>query len=279
MDSKHSVKLDPIHETLLLPLWGRASETRKKNRILEDPKSLQIVESLDYDFSKWEGHSTLINASIRTRIFDNIVDQFLKQHPMGTVVEIGAGLNTRYERLYNGRTQWLELDLPDSMSLRQQFFRNNANRTMMAADILNTDWYESVLQRPSPYCFVAESVFMHLDNKDVKTAISSIAERFPDAWLIMDTISSKMVEQQSIHEIIQNVPSQSVFRWCCENPREIQAWGLNLLESYTLLDAPKDVYAQFPFWMRILLKIFPRLILRKVNGYRVNHFQLSPLTT
>jgi O-methyltransferase involved in polyketide biosynthesis len=38
------------------------------------------------------------------------------------MVELGTGLNTRFERLDNGRVHWFDLDLPDVMALRRVFF-------------------------------------------------------------------------------------------------------------------------------------------------------------
>ncbi|MEM7180576.1 MAG: hypothetical protein AAF518_06675 [Spirochaetota bacterium] len=48
------VELGAVQETLLIPLLGRAMETKKANGILQDTKAVSIVEQLDYDFSKWQ---------------------------------------------------------------------------------------------------------------------------------------------------------------------------------------------------------------------------------
>ena len=80
-----AVSLGPVQQTLLIPLLGRAKETRRKG-LLNDPKAVQIVERLDYDFSKWEGTASLVGSCIRTRMFDEEVKDFLQQHPAGTVV-------------------------------------------------------------------------------------------------------------------------------------------------------------------------------------------------
>jgi O-methyltransferase involved in polyketide biosynthesis len=66
-------------------------------------------------------------------MFDVLVADFLRDHPEGTVVEIGCGLNTRFERLDNGRVHWFDLDLPDSIELRQRFFSDSDRRTTLAA--------------------------------------------------------------------------------------------------------------------------------------------------
>lgn len=40
------------------------------------------------------------------------------------MIEIGTGLNTRFESVDNGVVRWLDLDLPDTIELRRQFFAN-----------------------------------------------------------------------------------------------------------------------------------------------------------
>lgn len=43
--------LGSVQRTLLLPLWGRAVETRKPHPLLVDPVAARIIDSMDYDFS------------------------------------------------------------------------------------------------------------------------------------------------------------------------------------------------------------------------------------
>ncbi|HLF36115.1 MAG TPA: hypothetical protein VI583_17860, partial [Cyclobacteriaceae bacterium] len=51
MSAKLSLNLGHVQETLLLPLWGRAVESRKEKPLLIDAKAVEIVNSIDYDFS------------------------------------------------------------------------------------------------------------------------------------------------------------------------------------------------------------------------------------
>ena len=43
---KDSVELGPVQETLLIPLLGRAAESRKPNGMLYDAKALELVDRL-----------------------------------------------------------------------------------------------------------------------------------------------------------------------------------------------------------------------------------------
>jgi O-methyltransferase involved in polyketide biosynthesis len=56
------------------------------------------------------------------------------------VVEIGAGLNTRFERLDNSRVHWFHLDLPEAVRLRRGFFTDTGRRTTLAGSVLKPNW-------------------------------------------------------------------------------------------------------------------------------------------
>jgi len=51
---KLKVDLSGISETLLFPLWGRAKLSRECSWLFNDVKATEIVEKIDYDFSKFE---------------------------------------------------------------------------------------------------------------------------------------------------------------------------------------------------------------------------------
>lgn len=269
------VTLGPIQETLLIPLLGRAEETKKSGGLINDPKALEIVESLDYDFGKWRGMRSLVGASIRTRMFDEEVRAFLDAHPAGTVVEIGAGLNTRYERLDNGQARWLELDLPDSMQLRRQFFQDEARRTMIAASALDPEWHDQVAALPGPYLFVSEAVLIYVDEPEVEAMLRSLARRFPGSGFVTDTTHSKMVDEQHKYDAMKTLSKDAWFRWRCDDPRALEPWGLTLERSRSFLDAPDDIRARMPLPYRLLFGFAPWLLRRKVDGYRINRFRLG----
>ncbi len=270
--TKHAFELGPVQQTLLIPLFARAELSRKGPRLLHDPKAIEIVEALDYDFSKWRGASSLLGACIRTRIYDGLVKSFLDDHPDGTVIEIGAGLNTRFERLDNGRARWVELDLPDSMALRRRFFSETKRRTMIAASVLDADWFDAVSACPPPYCFVSEAVLIYLPAAEAERALSAIADRFPGAVVITDTTSGRMVDGQKTHDAMRHLPPESWFRWRVDDPKQLERCGLRLERSMTFADAPADLRADLPPLLRFALRWVPQLLRRKVEGYRINRF-------
>ncbi|MDB9527186.1 class I SAM-dependent methyltransferase [Oscillatoria sp. CS-180] len=274
--AKISVDLGPVQETLLIPLLGRAVQTQDGNGLIHDEKAVQIVESLDYDFSKWQNSKSLAGATLRTRMYDQDVQAFLSEHPTGTVVEIGCGLNTRFERLDNGQAQWFDLDLPDTLALRRQFFQDEPRRTMLEASVLDTGWMDPVAATGGPWCFVSEAVIIYLESAQARQAITQIADRFPGAWLLIDTTSQKMIDSQSTHDAMRHMPKESWFRWACDDPHEIESWGnLQLVQSRTFFDAGAELMKQVPWSTRFFVKWMPWLIRSKVQGYRLNRFVVN----
>lgn len=177
MADQAKVKLGAVQETLFIPLAARARETRRRRPVLRDPKAAEILASVDFDTNKygrsWGGGVTVL----RTAIFDCWVSDFLAEHPGGTVVEIGAGLNARYDRADNGQAHWIDLDLPDTIELRRRFFTDSSRRRMVAASVLDQDWLPAVRDSPGPYFFAAEGVLAYLEQ--APQVIARIAGSFP----------------------------------------------------------------------------------------------------
>ena len=119
--TKTKVDLGIVQETLLIPLWARAAELQQPDPIICNSKSAEILEAIDYDFDKFAtAKNSQIGNCLRGLILGNWVRTYLKEYPQGLIVEIGAGLNTRFERVDNGKVRWFDLDLP--AKYLQRFF-------------------------------------------------------------------------------------------------------------------------------------------------------------
>ena len=63
-----------VAETLLIPLYMRAKESRRKHPILYDPTAERLAESLDYDYSRFDGAKlSETGCVVRGWYFDNAV--------------------------------------------------------------------------------------------------------------------------------------------------------------------------------------------------------------
>ena len=138
--------LGPVAKTMMIPLWARAAETRKRRPLVRDLRALEICEHVDYDFDTFRySYGTQIGCVLRGLLYDRWVERFLERHPEGTVVELGAGLSTRFERIDNGKAHWVDVDLPDAIALRRSHFAPAPRRTFVAASVLDADWPAAVM--------------------------------------------------------------------------------------------------------------------------------------
>ena len=269
---KTQVNLGVVQETLLIPLLARAKELEQAEPIVIDRKSAEIIEAINYNFDKLSNaKNSLVGSCIRGMVIDNWVSNFLKQHPQGTVVEIGVGLNTRFERLDNGKARWFELDLPDVIQLRQEFFSQTSRRNFIAASVLSNDWNEQIKQTSTPpYMFVAEGVLMYFRKQQVRQLFDKLIKNFSDSYFGFDSISPLMVNNQQRHDSIKHMSAN--FDWSLSDIREIENWnsGYRMMEVVTFANLEAKFLRRFSLINRLLFKYIP--LLR--NTYRLSLFQL-----
>ncbi|OLT31080.1 hypothetical protein BJF79_37555 [Actinomadura sp. CNU-125] len=272
--ARRAPELGEVQETLLIPLYARAVETRKRRGMLSDPRAVEMVEALDYDFARFDGARSLLGSNLRTLLFDAWVRDFLERHPSGTVVEIGTGLNTRFERLDNGTVHWFDLDLPDVIDLRREFFQDTDRRRMVASSVTDPGWLRDVAAGPGPYFLVAEAVLIYLDEADVRSVFELIAGRLPGANLALETASGHMVDNQDGHDVLRLMAAR--MRWRCDDAREVEKWrdGISLLDSCTFLSLPEPVRRDLSRTYRLMLRTVGTIKRKEMESYHFNLFRL-----
>lgn len=58
---------DDIADTLLITLYAKSVETQKKNPLINDQTACELVEKIDYDFSKYKNKkATSVGVALRS---------------------------------------------------------------------------------------------------------------------------------------------------------------------------------------------------------------------
>lgn len=252
MAERQTVELGDVQRTLFFPLAARARESGKKRPLLRDPKAVEIVEAVDFEIAQITPGPTRFIVTLRTLIFDWWVSQFLAADPGGTVIDLGTGLNTRFERTDNGTVHWIDLDLPDTIELRRRYFADTERRTMVAASLTSEDWLAEVEQRPAPYFFLSDGVLEYLTEEEVTGTLTRIAGRFPGAMLAFDTVTSMSMAQERKMAAKRKVPP---WQWACDDPRSLERLGLTLVESVGVTRPPARLRAQLSAVYRYVLPL------------------------
>jgi hypothetical protein len=97
-----------VSVTMLWSLHNRASEAKRPDSILNDPDSIYIQSSIDYDFARQFGEP-LGSLAGRAVEIDRVLRSWLDHHPEGIIVSLGEGLETQSRRVDNGRMRWLSV--------------------------------------------------------------------------------------------------------------------------------------------------------------------------
>lgn len=184
--TQSAVNLTGVPETTLWTLHNRASEARRPDGLLRDPDCLRIYDAIDYDFARSFGKPDASHP-MRSRLFDEALQPWLARHPGGTVVELGAGLETQFQRCDDGKVRWLCVDVPETIEVRERFLPPSERCRSVRKSALDLSWLDEV--DASRGVFVtAQGLFMYFEERDVQRLVVAMVERFPDMELMFDTI-------------------------------------------------------------------------------------------
>lgn len=182
-----SIKLGAVSETLLWTLYNRVTEARRSDTVLADPVAESLMDRFDFPFAERFGKPRWSQAqALRAGCFDNAVRVFLDTHPDGTVVALGEGLETQFFRVDNSHVQWVSVDLPEVIVLRERFLPQNARMRSVAASVLDDSWLKTL--DDGPVCLTAQGLFMYLPLEQVRSLLARCAERLPSGCLIFDAV-------------------------------------------------------------------------------------------
>ncbi len=231
-----------VAETLLLPLIFRAAESQRPDAILRDPQAVEIVNRLEYDPDRVlkKSHDQ-VTVLMRMREFDRYARVFLNRHPDGVVVDIGCGLDTRFQRLDNGIFEWYGLDLPEVIALRRRLLDETPRSHFLACSALDFAWIDMIDSgQKHVYLFLAEGMFMLLEDEQVRRLVCTLRNRFPGAELVFDAFTPFMVRiNPLLHPLLRKI--NVTMHWGLKDNRELETWaaGIKLLNEWFYFDQPE----------------------------------------
>jgi O-methyltransferase involved in polyketide biosynthesis len=239
LSNKIAIELGGVQKTLLLPLWGRAVETRKQKPLLVDNTAVEIIDKIDYDFSTIAGTMSEITryAWIACSLhIDRTIRYFLLTHPKATIVNIGCGLDTTFSRIDNRSITWYDLDLPDVIKLRRNLIQEIGRSTCIACSFLDKSWFRQVKVEEG-LLFLAAGVFYYFEEVQMKNFLNRLADMFPTSEIVFDAASPfgvKMANKRVIEA--GGMDESAILKWGIETARQIQTYDkrITLLEEYPM---------------------------------------------
>lgn len=223
-----------VAETLLIPLYMRAKESRRDNPILNDKTAERLADSLEYDYSQFDGAKlSEVGCVVRGWYFDRAARRFIETQPNPVVVNVGCGLDTRFQRIGDRKAVFYDMDLPEVIALRRQLIPEQPGNIYIAASLLETDWMDDLLRKhpDSKFIFIIEGVLMYFYEEQVKTFLRNVAHRFGGGELWFDVCGTMMSRHVAKPDALRKHEAQ--IRSGLNNGHLVEQWEpvLQLIEQ------------------------------------------------
>jgi len=224
-----AVELERVSETLLWTLYHRAVEARRADAVLDDPKAVELVERIDYPFRERFGSGEGFSQwqALRAGCFDLVVARFLAQHPSGSVVALGEGLETQFWRVDNGRVRWLTVDLPEVVELRRQLLPDEPRLRAIGCSALDPGWLGKVDGDPG-VLVTAQGLLMYLSPEDARGLVGRCAAAFGGGQIVFDVVPRWLLERSQSGRL-QTPTGYEPPAW---------SWGFDRREERRLREVP-----------------------------------------
>ena len=248
-------------ETMLQSFYARAQYSKSKKCKFYDAKAVELVDKIDYDFSAAGKDSTMSGGVIaRTIVFDELVKDFIDKNPDCTVVNIACGLDTRFYRMDNGRITWYNLDLPETIAIRDAIYQESGRVSTIDISVLDESWAKEIKVR-GKMLFIIEGLSMYLTAEENAIMLKIIRDNFDNAYVLMECLAKMWVKRESVEKSIQQTGARFVFGADCFRDLGKVAEGFhkikddNILRGMRVLMPAQRLLDWFPVAKKITQKI------------------------
>lgn len=268
MQQVPSDDLKGVSQTLLIPLHYRVEESKSDSSSFKDEVAENFHDAIAHDWAEFDTDASqgLMAAGIkavfhkRFAILDEQVNNFLEKAPDGLVVNLGAGLDTRFHRLDNGRLEWIELDLPDVITFRKKLHEPENNRhRMIAASVLENGWIQEIKRHAkSRVLFIAEGLFPYFTEEEHRKIFTDLAETFPGQEMLFHTLAPSLLQELAQYRstLMANLSIKAEMRWGLDDSKQVSTLNpkVEFIAEFPLMGG---FYDQLPEPVR--RKLFPAM--------------------
>jgi O-methyltransferase involved in polyketide biosynthesis len=249
-------ELTPVQQVALLALRLRALDARSPAPILGDPVSLEVARAVGLDLSTPRiPRSAVLVHAVRARMLDGIVGGFVAEHPRAVVLDLGCGLDSRWQRCAVPATvDWYDVDLPPVARLRERVVPGGTH--VIAADVTASDWWEG-LPVDRPVLAVSDGLLALLSPAGFAAVARALTGRFA-AGEFAFTAYSRLALRNARRMSGRGPLSMPVAGEGIDDPHEVEGWGvrLRLVEEHFMGRAPE--VGRFPPVLRAVARVNAR---------------------
>ena len=194
-----------ISDTALWVAYYRGMESEQPNPLFHDPYARKLAGERGAQIARdLGGHSSASwSFSVRTATIDNLVLRAVADG-VDAVINVAAGLDTRPYRLpLHGGVQWIEVDLCETISYKQELLSRETPRCRLervALDLLDINERRSLFKRindgSTRVLILTEGLLVYWQPEEV-SALAADLHAQPHFHYWITNISSPAVLQRS----------------------------------------------------------------------------------
>jgi O-methyltransferase involved in polyketide biosynthesis len=187
----------------------------------------------------------VVHINLRAKKYDEYACSFFMKNPNGVLVNIGCGMDSRFQRIDNGKMTCFDLDLPEMIEFKKQFYEETGRYHFIGTSVFDYSWMDRVEKTgKQPILFMAEGVFMYLDGEKVKDLILKLQSRFPGSELVCEVVTAFFTRKPWDRMVALKLNQQmgvgrgAAFTFGIRNPHELQTWhsGIEYLDDWSYFD-------------------------------------------
>ena len=269
-DQPSTSRLSGVPQTMILTLKGRADEQKRGDRLFWDPLALDWSQSLPWDDKLEAVYNRNMQTflAIRASYYDGVASRHIANNSQPILVELGAGLSTRYHRIGSDVYRWFDLDLPVGIDVRRQLDTETEQHQLISSSVLDFSWMDRIPKvPPENILFLAEGLLMYLKVSDVQQLINRMRSRFPGSTLLMDVLGNSLKYGTGSKKLSK---MDVYFQWYAKDRQELEAMGL----SVTNVLSPLRIHPERWSFPIKLLALIPAVR----NSYLMVETKLEPLS-
>ncbi|MCT9935138.1 SAM-dependent methyltransferase [Planotetraspora sp. A-T 1434] len=244
--------LTPVERTALLTAALRAAETLREDRLYEDPYAARLAGEAGLGLlaeiraatfppnAPRSLPSTPDYNAIRTRFFDDYLQEAVRNPAVRQVVLAPAGMDSRAYRLgWPRNTRFFEVDRPNVLAFKDARLGGVAPRVAhraVAADLTSPDWEERLIAAgyapDEPSVWLLEGLLYYIPEQDTRRMLARVAALSrPGSLIAADLVNPAALTLPSMRGLLD------VFA----------GWGCPWLFGS---DTPEQLFAEFGFDVR-----------------------------
>lgn len=217
---KITIEKGTVQETLMIPLYGRKICNEVFADLYHDPYADELIDKLDYDFSAMEKQKNSVfyqfgalEAAMRQLDVKWEIDDYLKEHPKASIVNMGCGLDQTGKAYADGTRKIYNVDFPDTIAAREGLIACDSNEFNIATDINDLEWTKQIDAQNGVILFAA-GVMHYFKKEQVNAIVRHFAEVFKGGRFIFDAVG-KFGRDVAMKKTLQTLGMKDVSGYFC----------------------------------------------------------------